>query len=109
MAKKEKDKKAKLKKGKHDKVKTASTQAVLQVDTSQGAYADGAPLDRVQYLEAKLILKPDHFTSIQAFRDFGKIVKQTAKQLGIGFIADPNADQRPAAPSVEDTHAAMEG
>ena len=28
---------------------------------STAAYADGAPLDRVQYLEAKLILKPDRF------------------------------------------------
>ena len=95
MAKKEKDKKAKLKKGKHDKVKTASTQAVLQVDTSQGAYADGAPLDQVQYLEAKLILKPDHFTSIQAFRDFGKIVQRTAKKVGVGFIADEKSGLRP--------------
>jgi hypothetical protein len=95
VAKKEKDKKAKLKKGKHDKVKTASTQAVLQVDTSQGAYADGAPLDQVQYLEAKLILKPDHFTSIQAFRDFGKIVQRTAKKVGVGFIADEKSGLRP--------------
>jgi len=26
----------------------------------------------VQYLEAKLILKPDRFTSVQSFRDFGQ-------------------------------------
>lgn len=58
-------------------------------------YADGAPLDKVNYLEAKLILKPDRFTSVQSFRDFGKIVKQTAKKIGVGFIADPNADRRP--------------
>lgn len=58
-------------------------------------YADGQPLDKVTYLEAKLILKPDRFTSVQSFRDFGKIVKQTAKKVGVGFIPDPNVDQRP--------------
>jgi hypothetical protein len=59
------------------------------------AYADGTPLDRVQYLEAKLILKPDRFTSVQSFRDFGKIVRRTAKQLSVGFIEDKKADLRP--------------
>ena len=58
-------------------------------------YAHGQPLDKVTYLEAKLILKPDPFTSVQSFKDFGKIVKQTAKKLSVGFIADPDADQRP--------------
>jgi hypothetical protein len=95
MAKKVKDKKDKLKKGKHDKVKKASTQTVAQVDTSQTAYADGTPLDRVQYLEAKLILKPDRFTSVQAFRDFGKIVQRTARKVGVGFIPDEKAGLRP--------------
>jgi hypothetical protein len=58
-------------------------------------YADGQPLDKITYLEAKLILKPDRFTSVQSFRDFGKIVKQTAKKVGVEFIPDPNTDQRP--------------
>ena len=58
-------------------------------------YVDGAPLDEITYLEAKLILKPERFTSLQDFRDFGKIVKRTAKTVGVGFIADPAADQRP--------------
>jgi hypothetical protein len=62
---------------------------------SGSAYADGAPLDRVQYLEAKLILKPDRFTSVQSFRDFGKIVKSTAKRLDVGFIEDREAGLRP--------------
>jgi hypothetical protein len=59
------------------------------------AYADGAPFDRVQYLEAKLILKPDQFSSVRAFRDFGRIVQRVAKQLGVGFLADANTQQRP--------------
>ena len=64
-------------------------------DAPATAYADGAPFDRVQYLEAKLILKPDRFTSVQSFRDFGKIVRRTAKQLGVDFIEDKKADLRP--------------
>jgi hypothetical protein len=59
------------------------------------AYADGAALDRVQYLEAKLILKPDRFTSVQAFRDFGKLVQRTAKKVGVGFIEAREAGLRP--------------
>jgi hypothetical protein len=58
-------------------------------------YADGTALDGVQYLEAKLILKPDRFTSAEDFRDFGKIVKQTAKKFGVGFIDDVATGQRP--------------
>ena len=93
-----KDKKHKSKKKDATKEKTL----VQPVSTGSAAaapaisaYADGAPLDKVTYLEAKLILKPDRFTSVQSFRDFGKIVKQVAKKVGVGFIADPNADRRP--------------
>jgi hypothetical protein len=62
---------------------------------SEAVYADGKPFDQIQYLEAKLILKPEPFTSVQSFRDFGKIVQRTAKKLGVGFIADANAERRP--------------
>ena len=58
-------------------------------------YSDGAPLDRVQYLEAKLILKPERFTSVQSFRDFGKLVRRAAKRAGVGFIEDEQAELRP--------------
>lgn len=82
---------------KKHKVKAAKV-AASKPATGNGtaaAYADGQPLDKITYLEAKLILKPDRFTSVQSFRDFGKLVKQTAKKVGVGFIEDPNADQRP--------------
>src|SRR3974377_2469909 len=62
---------------------------------SPTTYIDGAPLDKVTYLEAKLILKPDRFTSVQSFRTFGEIVKKTAKKVGVGFIPDPNSERRP--------------
>ena len=65
------------------------------VSRSPSSYADGAPLDRVQYLEAKLILKPDRFRSVESFRDFGKIVRRVAKQTGVGFIEDGKASLSP--------------
>jgi len=58
-------------------------------------YSDGNPLDQIQYLEAKIILKPDRFTSVESFRDFGKLVKRTAKSLKVGFMDDPEAGRRP--------------
>jgi hypothetical protein len=60
-----------------------------------GTYSDGHPLDVVHYLEAKLILKPDRFTSVDSFRDFGKLVQRTAKNLKVGFITDPKIGLRP--------------
>ena len=38
-------------------------------DGKPGQYSDGHPLDEVQYLECKLILKPDRFTAAKAFLD----------------------------------------
>ena len=43
-------------------------------DSKQGQYSDGHPLDEVQYLECKLILKPDRFTAAKVFLDYGKLV-----------------------------------
>lgn len=54
-------------------------------DFKQGQYSDGSLLDEVQYLESKLILKPDRFVSAKVFLEYGKIVAQTAKESGIGF------------------------
>jgi hypothetical protein len=69
--------------------------AVLEAAAPSPAYSDGHPQDRVQYLEAKLILKPDRFTSVESFRDFGKLVQRTAKDLKVGFVTDANTGQRP--------------
>src|SRR6516164_2280142 len=55
-------------------------------DFKQGHYSDGSPLDEVQYLECKLILKPDRFTAAKAFFEYGKLVTRTAKEFGIRFI-----------------------
>jgi hypothetical protein len=89
LAKKDQKKKDQ-KKNKRDRLEEPSAEP-----GSASTYADGTALDRVQYLEAKLILKSDRFTSVQSFRDFGKIVQRTAKKTGVGFIGDPDAGLRP--------------
>jgi hypothetical protein len=57
-----------------------------QADLQQAKYSDGGPLDEVQYLECKLILKPDRFTAAKTFLDYGKLVARTAKDFGIDFV-----------------------
>src|ERR1035438_7025107 len=74
---------------------TAAGLGAVAIEAAPVIYSDGHPEDRVQYLEAKLILKPDRFVSVESFRDFGKLVQRTAKKLGVGFISDPKAGRRP--------------
>ena len=56
------------------------------LELRSGTYSDGHPLDEVQYLECKLILKPDRFTAARVFFEYGDLVAQTAKKFGIDFI-----------------------
>ena len=60
-----------------------------------GAYSDGHPLDTVHYLECKLILKPDRFTSPPTFHEFGKLARRAAEGLGIGFSTEGIKGLRP--------------
>jgi hypothetical protein len=55
-------------------------------DLKQGQHSGGSPLDEVQYLECKLILKPDRFTAAKVFFEYGDLVARTAKDFGIDFI-----------------------
>jgi len=82
---------------KNEQTLKTKTKADAPLSAAQfaGSYADGTPFDRVQYLEAKLILRPDRFTSVQSFRDFGKIVQRVAKRLGVGFVEDAKTGLRP--------------
>src|SRR6185369_4159899 len=64
-------------------------------ELQQGAYSDGNPLDDIEYLQCKIILKPDRFTSVASFHEFGTLVRSTAEGLGIGFSTDAVAGQRP--------------
>jgi hypothetical protein len=80
---------------------TTASAAVTRADGCQnatgesGAHAEGAGLDSIRYLEAKLILKPEPFTSSKVFRDFGKIVRHTAEKAGVGFEKDEGFDNPP--------------
>ncbi|HET8723853.1 MAG TPA: hypothetical protein VFM53_06565 [Anaeromyxobacteraceae bacterium] len=64
-------------------------------DPKPGTYADGRPLDQVQYLECKIILKPDRFTSSEAFWEFAKVVRRTARKTGVGFSSKDFEHERP--------------
>ena len=60
-----------------------------------GKYSDGHPLDQVHYLECKIILKPDRFTSPKSFLDFGKLVRRVADASDVGFSTAHLAGQKP--------------
>jgi len=75
---------------------TTDAAVAKKAKSSAEFYSDGHPLDAVQYLEAKLILKPDRFTSVESFRVFGKLVARTTKQVDkVDFIPDAKASERP--------------
>ncbi len=78
------------------KLKMADPRATRVSDLKPGQYADGSPLDDIQYLECKLILKTDEFTSAKGFRKYAKLVAQTAKECGVGFDASSADGSRPA-------------
>jgi hypothetical protein len=51
-------------------------------------YADGNPHDRVQFFDAKLILKPDFFYSVRGFKSFSDLVAEAAgKVKGVSYTA----------------------
>jgi hypothetical protein len=49
------------------------------------------PEDSIHYLEAKIILQANHFLSAQAFHDFWKIVRGTAKKFEVKIEEAPEA------------------
>jgi len=53
-----------------------------------GSYADGMPLHQVQYLCCKLILRPNRFVSRESLFEFGKVLREPAKQYGVKFSKD---------------------
>src|SRR5262245_21769839 len=82
-----------------DDVKLKSKKKVIAenttVVTEAATHANDQHFDNIQYLEAKLILKPDRFTSVESFRNFGKLVRKAAKKVGVKFIADHESGERP--------------
>jgi hypothetical protein len=61
-----------------------------------GSYSDGSPLDRVHYIESKIILKPDGLTSVKALRDYGEIVRAAAAETGVTYATEGMETLRPA-------------
>jgi hypothetical protein len=53
----------------------------IQLRTALGA----GQFDEVQYLEAKIILKGERFTSIDSFLAFEKLIKRAAKDTGVDY------------------------
>lgn len=58
-------------------------------------YADGRRCDEITYLQCKLILKPERFTSAKVFKEFADMVRLAAERTGVGFHATPTSEQRP--------------
>ena len=65
-------------------------------DLKAGQYTDGSPLHDVQYLQCKLILKTDEFTSPKGFRKYAKLVARAANDCGVGFDTSSAKGTRPA-------------
>ena len=69
-----------------------TTKARRVADIKPGKYADGLPYHEVQYLECKLILRPNHFTSRQSLWDFARVLRKPAAQNGVKFSTDEFRD-----------------
>ena len=67
----------------------------LVPEVKQGHYSDGHPLDDVHYLECKIILKGDRFTSRQGFVDFAKLARRAAEKADVDLSTDHLDGQRP--------------
>src|SRR5262245_2895518 len=74
---------------------TAESQAKPVPKIKEGKYSDGHPLDRLQYLEVKVILKGDRFTSVDTFQQFAKYMKRAAKDAEIDFSRKAFKQARP--------------
>jgi hypothetical protein len=70
----------------------------LKPGSADGAltYADGNPQDRVQFFDAKLILKPDFFYSVRGFKSFSDLVAEAAGAVkGVKYDAFDLSKLRP--------------
>ena len=63
-------------------------------DLKAGTYEDGTPFHKVQFLECKIILKPERFISAKSFREYRKLVERAAEENDIE-CTDKGAAPRP--------------
>jgi hypothetical protein len=61
----------------------------------EGTYRDGRRFDEIQYIQCKLILKPDRFTSARVFKEFAALVQRAAEVTGVTYHHTPRLQQRP--------------
>ncbi len=78
------------------KTKMPDPRTTRVADLRAGQYVDGSPLDDIQYLECKLILKTDEFTSAKGFRKYAKLVARAAEECGVKFDTAAAVGARPA-------------
>jgi hypothetical protein len=71
--------------GRNQKVNSEENQRERVLDLKPGTYSDGHPVDEVHYLECKLILKPDHFSSVASFHEYAKLVRHAAEDHDVNF------------------------
>jgi hypothetical protein len=64
-------------------------------EVKPGNYSDGSPLDTVQYLECKIILKPERFVSVKSFWDFAKAMRPATKEYDVGYSTEGMEDTKP--------------
>ena len=83
------------------KLKMADPRTTRVADLAPGQYNDGTPLHDIQYLQCKLILKTDEFTSPKGFKKYGKLVAQAAKECGVGFDDSSAKGSKPAIREVQ--------
>lgn len=62
-------------------------------EVEPGKYADGIPLHEVEYLNCKLILKPNRFTSRKSFFSFGKVLQRAGIKHGVSFSSKGYSDE----------------
>ena len=79
--------KAKRAKRSRKKVKPSAkvVKAPAAVPAPKAHYSDGHPLDQIKFLECKIILKGERFTSLDSFNEFAKLVQRAADATGVGF------------------------
>jgi hypothetical protein len=71
-----------------------AVQPLRMPDLKPGKYEDGTPLHEVQYLECKVILKAEGFTSPKGFYDYAKLVRRVAAENDVE-CTDQGAEARP--------------
>lgn len=84
------------KKPKSRHVKSSDPRTTRVANLKAGQFADGSPLDDIQYLECKLILKPDEFTSPKGFKKYRRLVAQAAEECGVAFDSTAAEKSKPA-------------